>query len=286
MLAYLRLIRLPNVFTSVADVLAGYCLVFGPAVKFYDLFLLMIASACIYGGGCALNDVCDFDLDLAERPSRPIPSGAISYRAAVFFSCILLGCGLGAAALIGLRALLVAGMLVLLVICYDCWAKNIPVLGSFTMAACRGGNLILGMVPGIYVGSILAFPVISMCYVFGLTTLSKFETSATPERYKAVAGGWLFVALAAPVGLVAVGVLTTHALVALAALLLLIAPPLWRWLRHAVPKNTGGAVKSLVLGIPLLDAVYVSGVQDWTLALPLIGCLICAVGAAKWMHVS
>lgn len=286
MLAYLRLIRLPNIFTAVADVVAGYYIALGPDGKFYELFLLMIVSACIYGGGCALNDVCDFELDLIERPSRPLPSGAISCRAAVFLSYSLFGCGLGAAALLGLRVLAVAGLLVLLVICYDCVTKNIKILGSLSMAACRGANLLLGMMPGIYLGTILAFPLISMCYVFGLTTLSKFETCATPSRYKAVASGWILVALAAVLGLVATGFLAVQALVALAGLMLMVAPPLYRWLQHAVPKSTGGAVKALVLGIPLLDAVYVTGVQDWILALPLLGCVVLAVWAARWMHVS
>jgi len=286
LLAGLRLIRLPNVFTAMADVMAGYFLVLGPAAKIRDLVLLAMVSACVYAGGCALNDVCDFELDRVERPSRPLPSGMISRRSAMLFTGLLFGCGLGFAAMIGLPVLLMAFVLVCLVVGYDCFVKNVVVLGSLTMATCRAVNLLLGMVPGIYAGTALFLPLISLCYVFGLTTLSKFETCATPGRYRLVAGGWLAASLASVVGLVALGLLKAQALLALFGLGLMIGPPLWGWFREAAPQSTGRAVKALVLGIPLLDAAYVVGIQEWTFALPLLGCVVLAVAAAKWMHVS
>ena len=72
MIAYLRLVRLPNVFTSIADIVAGYAIIRakygsqeGPG---YDRLLALCgASAGLYMAGMAFNDIADRDED-AELP--------------------------------------------------------------------------------------------------------------------------------------------------------------------------------------------------------------------------
>lgn len=286
LLPYLQLIRLPNIFTAVADVLAGYCLVLGHAIKLPDLICLMLASACIYGGGCALNDVCDLELDRRERPHRPIPSGAVSRRGALILSVILLGLGWGVSSLVSQQAFWLAGSLVALVVSYDCLTKELPGLGSLNMAACRGGNLALGLLPGLSFGYLLVFPLISMGYVFWLTALSKFETFRAPKFYPALISAGIAMVLSVPAALVAAGYLSVYALIGLGGLVAMVAPPLLNWVRQPLPAQAGRAVKFLVLAIPVLDAVYVMGGQDWLLALPVLFCAVLAVGAAKFMAVS
>ena len=46
----------------------------------------------LYASGTALNDVFDFEVDRAERPGRPLPSGRVSSRSAAWLG------GLGLAA--------------------------------------------------------------------------------------------------------------------------------------------------------------------------------------------
>ena len=38
----------------------------------------------LYASGTALNDVFDFEIDRAERPGRPLPSGRVSSRSAAW----------------------------------------------------------------------------------------------------------------------------------------------------------------------------------------------------------
>ena len=80
MLAYLQLIRLPTVFTAMADIVLGYVLthrvIVGPEgwddpAKFFGL---LASSCCLYLAGMVFNDVFDRKQDAEERPSRPIPS--------------------------------------------------------------------------------------------------------------------------------------------------------------------------------------------------------------------
>ena len=112
-IAYLQLARFPNIFTAMADVLAGYIIVIGPAIEWSEILGLLLCTSCIYGAGCVLNDVSDRKSDMLEHPHRPIPSGRVSVREALIFACILYTVGLTAAFYAGLKSFAVA--LVLLV---------------------------------------------------------------------------------------------------------------------------------------------------------------------------
>src|SRR4051794_38493321 len=92
--AYLELVRLPNLFTAVGDIVAGYLIVTrGVDLSWRDLSILMVASICLYAGGVVLNDYFDRDVDAVERPERPIPSGRIRAPGALKLGMGLLGIG-------------------------------------------------------------------------------------------------------------------------------------------------------------------------------------------------
>src|SRR5258706_4210279 len=98
--AYAKLLRLPNVFTAVADPLAGWFLVGGGSPA-WQLALLAGTSACLYTSGTVFNDCFDYRLDCREHPERPLPSGAISLGAAITLGVALMIVGLGLAMLAG-----------------------------------------------------------------------------------------------------------------------------------------------------------------------------------------
>ena len=159
--AYLQLVRLPNIFTAIADIIAGYLLVRCSQISVVELGGLIISTSGIYGAGCVYNDLCDLKIDRIERPFRPLPSGKISSRAAAFLTVFLFAMGLAGAALAGFRSFLIATVLIILVVFYDRLTKDILILGSLNMAACRGGNLLLGMSPVALGGMNLIFPFLS-----------------------------------------------------------------------------------------------------------------------------
>src|SRR5438874_3323976 len=94
--AYLELVRVPNLFTAAADVLAGYISVTAGRETFdgQQITWLLISTVCLYGGGVVLNDYFDEDVDRVERPERPIPSGRVSRSGARRLSVglFLMGC--------------------------------------------------------------------------------------------------------------------------------------------------------------------------------------------------
>src|SRR2546426_214357 len=101
-----ELVRLPNIFTAPPDVAMGLA-VSGAALT-SSAATLLLASACAYAGGMALNDACDATLDARERPERPIPSGRITRAGAFPVAGLLLPLCLGLAAAPGLRPVLLA----------------------------------------------------------------------------------------------------------------------------------------------------------------------------------
>lgn len=139
---YLELVRAPAVLTVLGDTLAGSVAAGHPWTP--RRALLPLASACLYSGGMALNDWADRDLDAAERPERPIPSGRITPRRALGLSAALGATGLLLAGLGGgVRSLAVAAPLTAGIWLYDAVLKDTPA-GPAAMAACRGLDVLMG----------------------------------------------------------------------------------------------------------------------------------------------
>jgi len=163
LLDYLRLFRLPNVFTAVADILMGFVFtggfreVSGMEGRIGALAALVIASSLMYTAGMVLNDVYDFEKDSQERPERPLPSGRISLPWARFLGYWMLLTGVAVAACAGLlfpgpdsvswRSGCVALLLAVSVIGYDAILKH-TMMAPLAMGACRFFNVLLGMSAG------------------------------------------------------------------------------------------------------------------------------------------
>jgi 4-hydroxybenzoate polyprenyltransferase len=151
---FLELMRLPNIFTAMADAIMGFLFVKADAnlADWSVLGLLLAASSLLYIGGVVLNDVVDRELDAVERPNRPLPSGRVTLRAASIFSGILLlggiAFGWSASLAVGmLRPGLVASLLLICILIYNGWLKT-TLLGPLTMGSCRMLNVLLGMSVG------------------------------------------------------------------------------------------------------------------------------------------
>src|SRR2546423_729181 len=98
---YAQLVRLPNVFTALADICLGAAAT-GALFERWPVFALLLpASAFLYCGGMVWNDVFDVEQDRRERPFRPLPSGRITRRLAALLGAALLILGVCFAFLAG-----------------------------------------------------------------------------------------------------------------------------------------------------------------------------------------
>jgi 4-hydroxybenzoate polyprenyltransferase len=159
LLDYLELVRLPNIFTAIADVAMGFLFVQVAGddeqtwhIHWSDgriLLLLAATSSLLYAAGVVLNDVADVDIDRNERPKRPIPSGRILLATARRFGWLLLLLGVAVAWIVPLlsgqlRTGLIGSLLAACIVLYDMGLKR-TILGPVAMGGCRTLNVLLGM---------------------------------------------------------------------------------------------------------------------------------------------
>lgn len=93
-LRWAQLVRLPAVFSVIAQVVAAFLIAAGgpsqTLAAWPRLVLILLSAVAIYWSGMILNDLWDFAEDSRERPSRPLPSGwigAAQARAAAWGLC-------------------------------------------------------------------------------------------------------------------------------------------------------------------------------------------------------
>ena len=146
---WFRLFRLPNLLTVPGDPLAGFLLAGGLSPRSPAGITAFIgvgaAAVALYLFGLAVNDIVDVETDRAERPDRPIPSGAISVSQARMAAIAAVLSGLNLALIGGSPALIIAAVLAFVILAYDAWLKPIPAIGCLAMGVCRGLSVALGV---------------------------------------------------------------------------------------------------------------------------------------------
>lgn len=181
LLAWLKLARLPAVFTALADICVGFLLTHSTWAPLEDFICLLAASAGLYLSGMVFNDVFDLQQDRAERPARPIPSGMIGLKPAIAFGTVLMLAGVCSAFFVGVHSLLVALLLAGAVFAYDGGLKRTP-LGPLAMGTCRFLNILLGASAGAEsLSAVWGLPQLWMAaamgiYITGVTWFARTET--------------------------------------------------------------------------------------------------------------
>ena len=152
--SWLQLVRAPNLFTVGGDPLAGFFLAnFGIPTR--EALFPILASFCLYAAGLVDNDLADYQEDLRDRPSRPLPSGAIAPATA--------------------RA--TTGLLT--VAAYNHVLTAIPGLGPLSMGLCRGLSLLLGAAAApaaVFPTEVFLAATGLTLWIAGVTHLARHET--------------------------------------------------------------------------------------------------------------
>lgn len=252
----LRLVRLPNTLTVIADVLAGAALGGGIHQSGDVTAVAMTAPAMmlLYAFGVTLNDWADREKDAVAHPDRPLPSGRVSEGAAksVMFTTIAVATMLLAP--LGLESFLVACALVVAITLYDTVFPERTLSSALAMGACRAlsmaagvaavhGDLRLLAVDGGWIG-----PAAYAGLVAGLTLLSTFEDDdVEPGVRLPLALAVIVAAMCAPGAIPGAGYAVPAGGLLLASWSLL--PVL------AAPRRYGLAVRNVVFGLPLFCAL-------------------------------
>ncbi|MBM4002618.1 MAG: hypothetical protein FJ295_04915 [Planctomycetes bacterium] len=313
-LSYLRLFRLPNVFTAFADIAMGYCFVRGAEPPDGSLAGLLIASGAIYVAGMVLNDVYDVEVDRIERPRRPLPSGAIELGWARQLGYALLLIGIAAAWLApwlasrlpagsGLwRSGVVGSLLAGCVVLYDRLAKQTP-LGPLVMGSCRLLNVLLGMSAAVdphaaesalfwgYTAPQLAVAAGIGTYITGVTIFARGEAAMSHRVLLALgllvmAGGFVLLAKFPDLGMTRRLAMSQPKWwpLLITVLAVFIVRPALRSLVNPRPAVVQAAVKHLIISLITLDAVLTFAAAGMGPSLIVLALLAPMLLLGRWVY--
>jgi len=287
--AILELVRVPNLLTAVADILAGFLYMGGSLSHVREAMLLAFASVSLYGSGVALNDVCDVEHDRDSRPQRPIPSGRITTTYATRFIASLLLLGVVLAFAVSRLSGVLAICIVAAVILYNAVLKATP-LAPLMMGLCRVFNLALGMS---FVGSLTlrtanTIPLMSMgLYVASVTFFARTE-SGSSKPWRLVCGAMgigLSVAILASLQWVLADPHSSF-LVGVILLLLFVGSICRRAVLSGLPQVVQPCVGKLVVGIIVLDGCIAWAGRGLLCTIIVATCLIPTMALMRRFRVS
>jgi geranylgeranylglycerol-phosphate geranylgeranyltransferase len=106
--------------------------------------IAVLATILATGGGNAINDYFDREIDAINQPDRPIPRGAIDPRAALGFSAALFAGAIGLTLLLPIAAITIAVVNLLALIAYTEVFKGLPGVGNALVAYLTGSTFLYG----------------------------------------------------------------------------------------------------------------------------------------------
>ncbi len=309
LLAWLQLVRLPNVFTAMADVLMGFWLTHAALSPIGVFLLLLGSSTCLYIAGMVLNDVFDIEQDRRERPQRPLPSGRIAegYAECVGMTLLALGVLLGWCVVflqhdgqagemfLTARPGMIAIALAVLILLYDRALKR-TFLGPIAMGGCRFFNVLLGMsaIAEPWTAANLTVAAGLGIYIIGVTWFARRE-AAISKRIQLIGG-----TLAALAGLVFLWYWPRLVLPEKLFATLQFEPGSWTlvWILLALvigsrflqaildpqPVRVQAAVKSGILSIIVLDAVTVFALRGPGPSIAIMSLILPTIALGAWIY--
>lgn len=286
--ATLDLVRLPNIITAIADVIAGFLFVGGQLDQWATVLIFIGASSCLYAGGVALNDVCDARRDAINRSNRPIPSGIIQRKHAAILAVVLLLVGVTLSTFVSRQSAWIATLIVISILLYNTVFKQTFLAPGF-MGMCRALNLLLGMsvVPLAFTSTTMIPVGLMWLYITSVTAFARRETQ-TNQR-------WRLILSTTGVCVSVAGLMSLYWVVDkphigfVAAMVITI---LWissRAVRACVqpnPQHIQCAVKTMILGLIFFDATIVWSTRGYEAAMLVAALLVPSMILSRMFRVT
>lgn len=134
---YMRLLRLWNGFIAALAVLLGVLVATGWSELGNELYSTILGVAIVIlfmGAGNALNDYFDVENDRLAHPSRPLVTGTISRRAALYSAGVLFASCLALSITLNVLWASIIALLMLGMIAYELKLKNLGFPGNLMIA--------------------------------------------------------------------------------------------------------------------------------------------------------
>lgn len=305
---YLRLVRLPNIFTVPSNILSGYfALVTLTSADALQLVLVVSSSVLLYTSGLVFNDYFDIETDIKERPYRPLPSGRISKRIAftIAVSSIIFG-NLIAYFAAGQTGLAVSSLVSAIIISYDYKLKKTK-FGPIAMGLARSINVVLGASPAIYLilqnnnlfARMAFICLFTFAYILSISLLSRKEVQSNGDQKDLqktiknlretvlICFSIIFCIIGSLIFLVVLGIFRADLLVNLVLFLAIIITVLFIQAKfHYSSSSLQYAVKYMVIAIIVFDSMFISGVAGLYYGLPVLTFLLPAIFLSRRLYVT
>ncbi|MDP2806691.1 MAG: geranylgeranylglycerol-phosphate geranylgeranyltransferase [bacterium] len=141
--AAIKLSRPGNVAITGLSVLVGTS-GYGIRAHAWDIVLAAVSAMLIAAGGNSLNDYYDYEIDRINRPQRPLPAGLLQPKTAVYLGYFWIALGLVLASFIGIKPLLLALAVAVLLWLYAARGKMMGLFGNLTVALVCGLAFVYG----------------------------------------------------------------------------------------------------------------------------------------------
>ncbi len=168
------LIRLPNSFTVISNVIAAYLIGTSMQVEWSMLGLLLASSLCFYHGGIVLNDYLDLKEDRRNGLKRPLPLGLIAKPFALVLAIYLLFFGLLLLISFDSKTQMM-GLAVVICVCAYNFSSRTGLAGCVIMGLCRGLNWLFILTAVGAEKAYFHYALLVGLYVMSLTFISRDE---------------------------------------------------------------------------------------------------------------
>jgi geranylgeranylglycerol-phosphate geranylgeranyltransferase len=165
---FFRIIRPANAVAAGLAAVVAFLVATGTLVV--GVLILLAVVSCITAAGNVINDYCDAEIDAVNRSDRPIPSGQLTRRAALWYACLLFIAGIALSLFTPPLCILFAVVNTLLLVLYAARLKGMPVVGNLAVAYLTGSMFLFG---GAFAGPSGFIHVIPLAVISFLATMAR-----------------------------------------------------------------------------------------------------------------
>ena len=213
----------------------------------------------------SLNDYFDYAIDKKEKSHRPLVSGKIPKKTALYLGLGFLISANVSASIVGLQSLLLSIVMTILILTYDIKSKSIPVVGILNLSFIRFLNVILGATVISLTPEIIKIAIPIAIFVAGISILAKTENGLFSK--KAEIANVLFIVAAIIYAIIFTIDITEIAQFGFLGLFAFAVFTPFFIYKKKTNKNIQNKVSSQLLGIIVLDATLIYAFSDVVLAL-------------------
>lgn len=143
---FLEILRPANCIVAGLVGILGATVALGslPSYEKSLMIFLVVFLGCSWGN--IINDYFDYEIDKINRPSRPLPRGALSRKVALIYGVCLAALGLLIAYMLNLGAFFFALGAYLLMYLYAWKLKPTPLVGNLAVATLTGATPLYGAI--------------------------------------------------------------------------------------------------------------------------------------------